>query len=159
MLEQSFKSKLNQSLFTIRLVYFAFIISLAILFFIPKIISPICIGGLARFKQVDYGLKNILYFVFILTGVVILILNRFLDNPKKIPLIPKSNLEEILRPLISGKILLFTLCETMALYGFVLLLINGRLGEFYFLVGVSFILFLICFPKRGKWEKIVNQFL
>jgi len=159
MLDSSSESKLNQSLFTIRIIYFAFIISLSILLFIPNITLHSYIGGLAKFKEVDYRLKNILYLLSFLTGGIILILRRFLDNPNKIPLIPKSSFDEILKPLISGKIVLFTLCGTMALYGFVLFLITGKLGEFYFLAGVSFILLLLCFPKREKWEKIVNQFM
>ncbi|MEW6607801.1 MAG: hypothetical protein AB1414_10185 [bacterium] len=158
MLEPTSQTKLNKSLLTIRIIYFANILSLVIYLFIPNILHHFSFEGLVKFKEIDW-LKNILYLISALTVVVILIVKRFLDNPGKIPLTPESKIDEIIRPLISGNILIFALCETIALYGLVLFLIGSLLGEFYFLIGLSFVLFLICFPKQEKWEKIVSQFL
>ncbi|MEW6620029.1 MAG: hypothetical protein AB1422_11965 [bacterium] len=158
MLEPTSKTKFNHALLTIRIVYFANILSLIIYLFIPNILHHFSFEGLVKFKEFDW-LKNILYLISALTIVVILILKRFLDNSGKIPLTSESKIDEIIRPLISGNILIFALCETIALYGLVLFLIGSLLGEFYFLIGLSFVLFLICFPKQEKWQKIVNQFL
>lgn len=163
MLDPVSETKLNKSLLTVRIIYFACVISLVIYLFIPHIIIELHHGsfeGFANFKEVDL-LKNILYLISGLTIVIVLILRRFLSNPNKIPLISISttNIDEILRALISGSIFIFALCEAVTLYGLVLFLIAGLLGEFYFLGGVSFILFLICFPRRQKWEETVNQFM
>ncbi len=160
MLDPASQTKLNKSLLTIRIVYFACLISLAIYLFITNIIIELHHGSFESFtksKEVNL-VKNILYLISGLTVVVILILQRFLSNPNKIPLIPTSttNIDEILRALTSGSILIFALCETVALYGLVLFLIAGLLKGFYFLLGLSFVLLLICFPKREKWEEIVK---
>lgn len=156
MLDPVSETKLNKSLLTVRIIYFALVISLAIYLFIPHIIIELhhnSFEGFDKFKEVDL-LKNILYLISGLTVIIILILRRFLV----IPLIT-TNIDEILRALTSGSIFIFALCESIVLYGLVLFLIAGLLGEFYFLAGLSFVLFLICFPKRQKWEEIVNQFI
>ncbi|MFH1563369.1 MAG: hypothetical protein ABIF11_08150 [Nitrospirota bacterium] len=157
MLDLSSQPKFNKALLTIRIVYFAFIISLAMYLFIPNIIIKLGNGnfeGLANFKEADL-LKNMLYLISGLTVVVILILRRFLTNPHKMP---ASTVNELLKGLISGNTVIFVLCETLALYGLVLFSIAGMLKEFYFLVGLSFILLFICFPNRAQWEESVRQF-
>lgn len=163
MLSSDSLAKFNKSLLIIRIIYFAFIILLAIYLYISNIIIELHHGsfeGFTKFKEVEL-FKNILYITSILTVVVIFILWRFLYDPSKIPLIPTSttNIDEILRALISGSILIFALCKSIVLYGFVLFLIGGMLIEFYFLAGASFILLLICFPKRAKWEEVIDRIL
>jgi len=161
MLAPDSEPKLNKSILTIRIIYFAFISSLVIYLIIPHLIIKLHHGflkGFAMFEKV-YLLKNILYLISILTAVIIFILQRFLSNPNKILLTPGStNIDEILKALTSGSIIIFALCESIALYGLVLFLIAGLLKEFYFLIGLSFILLIMCFPKRQKWEEIINQF-
>jgi hypothetical protein len=163
MLEQNSKAKFNKALLITRIVHLAFILSLIVYLYISNIIIKLHYGffaGFVKFKEVDL-LKNILYLVSALTVMVIFILCRFLATPNKIPLIPTSttDIDEILRALTSANILIFALCASPVLYGFVLFLLDGMLIEFYFLTGLSFILLIICFPKRHKWEKTINNIL
>ncbi|MDI6736675.1 MAG: hypothetical protein QME42_10890 [bacterium] len=154
MLDSNLQLKLNKSLLTTRIVYFAFMVSLVIYLFIPNIIIKLEHGnfdGFARFKEVDL-LKNIIYLISGLTVVVVLVLRRFLTN------LPTSTVDEILKGLISGNIVLFALSESPVIYGLVLFIIAGMLKEFYFSIGLSFVLLLICFPNRTQWEEIMRQF-
>jgi hypothetical protein len=163
MLAPDSQIKLNKALLIIWIIHFAFILSLIIYLYVSNIVIELHHGrfeGFVEFKEVDL-LKNILYLVSALIVLIIFILRRFLATPNKIPLIPTSttDIDEILRALISANILIFALCSTPVLYGFMLFLLDGILREFYFLVAVSFILLIICFPKRHKWEEIINKIL
>lgn len=149
MVNSDSQPKVNKALLTTRIVYFAFIVSLVIYLFMPNIIIKLEHGnfdGFVKFKEINL-LKNILYLFSGLTVVVILILRRFLTN------LPTSTVDEMLKGLMSGHIVLFALSESPVIYGLVLFLIGGMVREYYFLVGLSFVLLLICFPNRAQWER------
>jgi hypothetical protein len=49
-------------------------------------------------------------------------------------------------------VLTSALCEIPAILGLVMALLTGQRQDFYFLVGLAFILFLLHFPRRSRWE-------
>ncbi len=51
-------------------------------------------------------------------------------------------------------VLTSALCEFPAILGLVLALLTGQRQDFYFLVGLAFILFLLHFPRRSRWEEV-----
>jgi F0F1-type ATP synthase membrane subunit c/vacuolar-type H+-ATPase subunit K len=59
--------------------------------------------------------------------------------------------------LISASIVTFALCESVAIYGLVLFLIQGNSGDFYLFLVLSLFFFSIYFPRYGKWEEWVKE--
>jgi len=55
--------------------------------------------------------------------------------------------------LISASMVSFALCESIAVYGLVLFLLNGRLRELYLFIFISLVSFVIHFPRYGRWEE------
>jgi len=49
-------------------------------------------------------------------------------------------------------VLTSAVCEIPAILGLVMALLTGQRQDFYFLVGLAFILFLLHFPRRSRWE-------
>jgi F0F1-type ATP synthase membrane subunit c/vacuolar-type H+-ATPase subunit K len=58
--------------------------------------------------------------------------------------------------LMSAAIVTFVLCETVAICGLVLFLIQGDTTDFYLFLMISLVYFTIYFPKYNKWEEWVR---
>ena len=54
-------------------------------------------------------------------------------------------------------IISFALCESIAIYGLVLFLINGGRPEFYLFLLVALAAFAIHFPRFGRWQEWVQN--
>jgi F0F1-type ATP synthase membrane subunit c/vacuolar-type H+-ATPase subunit K len=54
--------------------------------------------------------------------------------------------------LMTASVVTFALCESVAIYGLVLFLIQGNSDDFYLFLLVSLFYFSIFFPKYGAWE-------
>ena len=59
--------------------------------------------------------------------------------------------------LVSASIISFALCESIAVYGLVLFLINGGHPEFYLFLLIALAAFAIHFPRFGRWQEWVQN--
>ncbi len=59
--------------------------------------------------------------------------------------------------LVTASIATYALCESVAVYGLVLFLIQGNTSDFYFFLALSFACFGIHFPKYGAWEEWIAE--
>ncbi len=59
--------------------------------------------------------------------------------------------------LMSAAIVTFALCESVALCGLVLFLIQGDTADFYLFLMISLGYFTVHFPKYAKWEAWVRE--
>lgn len=55
--------------------------------------------------------------------------------------------------LMSAAIVTYALCESVAVYGLVLFLIQGNTNDFYLFLALSLVYFSIYFPRYGAWEE------
>jgi len=55
--------------------------------------------------------------------------------------------------LLSASMVSFALCESIAVYGLVLFLLNGGLRELYLFIFISLVSFVIHFPRYERWEE------
>lgn len=58
-----------------------------------------------------------------------------------------------LQRLVSAAVVTFALCESVAIYGLVLFLIQGNSGDFYLFLVLSLLFFSTYFPRYGTWEE------
>jgi F0F1-type ATP synthase membrane subunit c/vacuolar-type H+-ATPase subunit K len=59
--------------------------------------------------------------------------------------------------LVTAAIVTYALCESVAIYGLVLFLIQGNTSDFYFFLALSFACFGIYFPKYSAWEEWIAE--
>lgn len=59
--------------------------------------------------------------------------------------------------LMTAAVVTFALCESVAIYGLVLFLIQGNSDDFYLFLLVSLFYFTIFFPKYGSWEAWMKE--
>ncbi len=55
--------------------------------------------------------------------------------------------------MFQASVLTSALCEIPAILGLLLAVLTGQRQDFYYLIGLSFILFLLYFPRRSRWEE------
>jgi len=59
--------------------------------------------------------------------------------------------------LVAVSIISFALCESVAIYGLVLFLINGGHPEFYLFLAIALAAFAIHFPRYTRWQEWVQN--
>ena len=64
-----------------------------------------------------------------------------------------QTVEEFIKKLQSYSIVIFALCESIAVYGLALALMTKNMNDYYWLGGLSLIAFIYMFPKYEKWEE------
>ncbi len=86
---------------------------------------------------------------------VIRLLSR-LTLSGKVPL--RSSSMTVLFPpevqrLVSASVATYALCESVAIFGLVLFLVQGNSGDFYLFLALSLLYFSIHFPRYAVWEE------
>lgn len=66
---------------------------------------------------------------------------------------PVGNLPAPVARLLSASVTSFALCESIAIYGFVLFLLNAARQEFYLFFCLSLLAFVIHFPRHERWQE------
>jgi hypothetical protein len=59
--------------------------------------------------------------------------------------------------LIAGAVIVYALCESVAIYGLVLFLIQGNSYDFYLFLLISLVYFAIFFPRYDRWEAWIKE--
>lgn len=59
--------------------------------------------------------------------------------------------------LLTALMLSFALCESIAIYGLILFLLNGARQEFYLFFFLSLIAFIIHFPRFERWQEWTHK--
>lgn len=79
--------------------------------------------------------------------------NRALVAESRPGAAPVSNLQEPVMRLVTASIVSFALCESIAIYGLVLFLINGGRPEFYLFLTIALVAFAFHFPRFARWQE------
>ena len=58
---------------------------------------------------------------------------------------------------ITGAVISYALCESVAIYGLVLFFLGGQALDFYLFMGLSLLFFLVYFPRYATWEALVKE--
>lgn len=56
-----------------------------------------------------------------------------------------------------GAIIIFALCEAVAIYGLVLFLLSGNSTDFFLFMAISLLYFYLFYPKYSDWERLWIQ--
>lgn len=150
---------------TALIISFAFIFSLGIYV------------GLAEFVlgDLDLGMGStnlsFLRYVFMAFAVVEVVLmmiikNRILSGKTKFVQQPdlekdssKPDEGEFINRLRTAHIITFAFCESIAIYGLILFILEKNKTIFYAFLGVSLFMMLVHFPKYDDWKSRLEDFL
>lgn len=104
-------------------------------------------------------------FRFALLGIAVLefflirVLNRLILSAKA-PMGKSASYVQFgpeAQKLMTAAVVTFALCESIAVYGLVLFLVQGSSTDFYLFLVVSLFSFSVYFPKYGAWEAWMKE--
>lgn len=125
---------------------------------IKKLFDPF-----AGFAPMPDDAAEMLRYVFlgitVLNLVLIGVLNKLILSAKapavKSPGYARFGAEA--RALMTAAMVTFALCESVALYGLVIFLVQGSSNDFYLFLLISLLYFSIFFPRYSTWEAWVKE--
>lgn len=141
------------------------------------IFTLVIYAGLVEFFLGDLDLGKVssdlsfLRYIFMAIATIevflmVIIKNRVLSGETKLIQQPgsekdssKPNEEEFINRLRSAHIITYTLCESIAIYGLILFMLEKNKTEFYAFLGVALFLMLVHFPKYDDWKSQLEDFL
>lgn len=117
-------------------------------------------GGFSPMPDIIAMLRYALLGVAVVEFLMIRILNKLMLSGK-VPTRSSSTTVQFapaVQRLMGASIVTYSLCESVAIYGIALFLIQGNSSDFYLFLALSLAYFIIYFPKYGNWEGwIVEQ--
>ena len=116
-------------------------------------------GGFSPMPDVISTLRYVLLGVVAVEFFAIRFLNTLMLSGKA-PIRSSSMVSPFspgVQRLISASIVTFAMCESVAIYGLVLFLIQGNSSDFYLFLALSLFYFIIYFPRYGIWEEWVKE--
>jgi len=101
----------------------------------------------AGFSHIDPRQATLLKYIFLALAAAQYGAIKFVQ--KIVPARSVDNLPQ-------AAIITFALCESVAVFGLVLFLLNGNTLDFYIFMLISLSFFYLFYPKYDDWEKRVN---
>jgi hypothetical protein len=156
MTETVTRKELETSLRTTRITHVAFIASLFIYIVVAALIQRTAapFHGFAPSAPID--LLRFLFYLFSLLTFGILLLRRSFFAQDRL-WAKRSGSQNPFGILTSYHVVLFALSETPAIYGLVLFLLGGEMGDFLGLVFLAFLYQLFAYPRRELWEEAARR--
>ncbi len=115
-------------------------------------------GGFAPMTEGFETFRYALLAVAVVQFFVIQFLNKLILSAKApVRNTPVTQFTPEIQRLITAAIVAFALCESVAIYGFVLFLVQGSSNDFYLFLLISLLYFSIFFPKYSVWEAWVKE--
>jgi F0F1-type ATP synthase membrane subunit c/vacuolar-type H+-ATPase subunit K len=116
-------------------------------------------GGFAPMPDVFGTLRYALMGVVVAEFFVIFFLNKLMlsgkdplgSSPAPVQFAPN------VQRLVTASIVSYALCESVAIYGLVLFLIQGNTNDFYLFLAVSLFYFTVFFPRYSNWEERIAE--
>lgn len=136
------------------IIALAIFLSLVIWFILEEIIRSSLrpFYGFAKFSPRDPQQFMLVRYIFYGLSVVTVIIMRLIQSSGA-KISPDLEFRKALRKLSSNNIVLMTLAEIPAIFGFIFFLFTGFQRDFYVLAAISVILMFMYFPRRAVWEE------
>jgi len=109
------------------------------------------------YAPVPQNVFTILRYVLLGMTAVEFFIIRVLNTAMLSAKIPNASAAAPISLLMSASVVTFALCESVAVYGLVLFLIQGSTTDFYLFLMISLLFFTVYFPKYSKWEEWVRE--
>lgn len=103
-------------------------------------------------NSIDVSIRYIFLSITLLIAFLIRIVRSIILSKQT-----NTNFKNILKRLITSSIVTFALCELIAILGLVEYIITGIKMDLYLMVFLSFVFFIVHFPKKLHWEAYINS--
>ena len=133
--------------------YIAFMLSLIIYLIVFAVLKARIPEFQGMMEKIDFPW---LRFAFYGLGLVQIFLIKFIRETATKSL-TTVDVQILIQHLQRVSMISAVLCEVPAMLGWVLFFLSGNSQDFYFLMIVSFFLFVIYFPRLSNWEKWVKS--
>jgi len=150
---------------TALIISFAFIFSLGIYVgLVEFLLGDLDLG----MGSTNLGFLRYVFMAFAAVEVVLMLIiknrilsgqTKFIQQPDSGKDSPKPGEGEFINRLRSAHIITFALCESIAIYGLILFILEKDKTVFYAFLGVSLFLMLVHFPKYDDWKSRLEDFL
>ena len=109
-------------------------------------------------QQVENTVLNILWASVLMVAIVVVFLRRFLFSERRLLEKAKDgSAQAVIGALKSNTILLATLAESVGILGFLITILSGDKMNVLRATAVSLLLFLITFPRKSHWQRIISS--
>jgi hypothetical protein len=140
-LKKAFKTSL--------VIYVAFMLSLVVYFVVYKVLEASITDFQGMMEKIDFPW---LRYAFYALGLVQIFLIKFIRETAT-KTITTVDAQILINHLQRMSIISAALCEVPAILGWVLFFLSGSSSDFYVLLLISFVLFVLYFPRYANWEE------
>lgn len=110
-------------------------------------------------QQVTNTVLNILWVSVLMVAVAVVFLRRFFFSERRLLEKAKDGAQAVIRALKSNTILLAALAELVGILGFLIAILSSNKMNVLRATAVSLLLFLITFPRKSRWQRIIHRVL
>ncbi len=111
-------------------------------------------------QQVTNTVLNILWASVLMVAVAVVFLRRFFFSERRLLEKAKDGgAQAVIRALKSNTILLAALAELVGILGFLIAILSSDKMNVLRATAVSLLLFLITFPRKSRWQRIIHRVL
>ena len=135
------------------ILYVAFMLSLVVYLVVFQILEASLTDFQGMMEKIDF---QWLRYAFYALGLVQIFLIKFIRETatKSITTVDEHILTSHLRRM---SMISATLCEVPVVLGWVLFFLSGSSSDFYVLLIISFVLFVVYFPRYTNWEEWIRS--
>ena len=111
--------------------------------------------GFAPFPEIEilrYALFGVVMIEFFFIRWI-----RSILLSKRVNHVSPEALPSMIQKLITTTVIIFTICESVAIFGLFLFLIGGNSLDFYFFMILSLFFYAVYFPRYNQWEEYISQ--
>lgn len=135
------------------MVYVAFMLSLVIYLVVFEVLKARIPHFQGMMEKIDFPW---LRYAFYALGLVQIFLIKFIRETAT-KSITSVDVKILTNHLQKMSMISATLCEVPVILGLVLFFLSGKAQDFYVLLIVSFVLFVMYFPRFGNWEEWIKS--
>ena len=148
-----YRQDLKKAYKTSAILYAAFMLSLVIYLVVFQVLKAQITDFQGFLEKIDFPW---LRYAFFALGLVQIFLIKFIRETatKSIATVDENILTSHLQRM---SMISATLCEVPVVLGWVLFFLSGSSSDFYVLLIISFVLFIVYFPRYTNWEEWIRS--
>ena len=135
------------------ILYVAFMLSLVVYLVVFQILEASLTDFQGMMEKIDF---QWLRYAFYALGLVQIFLIKFIRETAT-RTITTVDVQTLINHLQRMSMISAALCEVPVILGWVLFFLSGNSRDFYVLLLMSFVLFVLYFPRYGNWEEWIRS--
>jgi hypothetical protein len=148
-----YAQNLKKAYRTSSVLYVAFMLSLVVYFVVFKVLEASITDFQGMMEKIDFPW---LRYAFYALGLVQIFLIKFIRETAT-RTITTVDTQTLINHLQRMSMISAALCEVPAILGWVLFFLSGSSRDFYILLLMSLVIFVLYFPRYANWEEWIKS--